>query len=180
MGETFLAKTLTSMFFAIAMYWMRVPHSVEILMMMQGLDLVMGALVAWANGEFKPRVLFRGILLKSMAYPFLAACDLTEEPLRLSFHVDSYVALALISYEFLSIVESYSKVRPLPRFVAQSAATLQQWLSTTPDLNTKEVKTTTKRLEIETPPGQPNIPVLLDTTTEEVHTEPVNPEKEKE
>lgn len=141
MIEAFAAKLLTSMSAALLMYWMGIPHQIEILMAMQGIDLLMGTLVAWANDEFKPRTLFRGILLKAVAYPFLAACDLTEGPLRLSFHVDGYVALTLVAYEFLSIVETYAKVRPLPRFVASSAKTVQEWLSA-PKENGQKIKET--------------------------------------
>jgi phage-related holin len=177
-AETFFAKLMVSLLMAVGMYWMRIPHQVELLMMMQGIDLFMGVLVAWLEGEFKAKTLGRGIMLKSLAYLLLAACDLTEEPLRLSFHVDAYVALALVSYEFLSIVESYSRVRPLPRFVAASAKQVREWIST-PDLNIKKVKNVTERFEIETPAGEPNIPVMLKTTTEELHEEPVKPDKEQ-
>ncbi len=177
-GETFFAKLLVSLFMAVGMYWMRVPHQVELLMMMQAIDLFMGVVVAWLNGDFKARTLGRGILLKAMAYPFLAACDLTEDPLRLSFHVDAYVALALVSYEFLSIVETYSKVRPLPRFVAASAKQVKEWIST-PDLNTAKVEVVTRRVEIETPAGEPNLPVFTETVEKKTHEEPVNPDKEQ-
>jgi phage-related holin len=176
---TIWTKIVLSLLAAIGMYWMRIPHQVVLLMYAQAADLIMGQLVAIANGEWAARSLGRGIVLKAAAYPLLAVCDLAEEPLHLSFHLDSYAALALIVYEFLSVVENYAKIRPLPKIVQLAAEKAQEYLST-PNFDTKKVETLTKTVTIQPTKAVPIAPAAIVTTvTRETHTEPVNQEDKK-
>jgi len=168
---TFFVKLIVSMLAAAGLYWMRIPHAVVILMMMQTLDLVTGVLVSVLKGDFKIRRLGEGVLLKAVAYPMLAACDLAEEPLHLAFHLDAYVALALVSYEFLSIVENYARVRPLPKVLQVAAQKAHEWLSAG-DFTVKTVENVVERVELV--PGT-RAPAVITTTTKETHTEPITP-----
>lgn len=173
-SQAFWAKFVVSLFAAMGMYWMRIPHQVVLLMYAQTADLFMGVLVAAVLGLFTVRQLGRGILLKASAYPLLAICDLAEEPLHLAFHLDSYVALALIAYEFLSVVENYSRIRPLPKIVQLAAEKAQEYLATSAPAT---AKMETKRIEVE-PTAQrpyPPAPIVITTVTQEAHTEPATP-----
>ncbi len=178
---TFSTKLFLSLTAAVWMYWMRIPHAVVLLIAMQGLDLFTGSIVAvilggWGN--FKVRTFGKGILLKAIAFPLLAACDLAEEPLHLGFHLDAYVALALVAYEFLSVVENYAKVRPLPKIVQVAAHKAQEWLSVD-FTETQTVETVVKTVEIQPSKAAPFPPATIVTTvTKETHIEPIKPVSE--
>ncbi len=165
--DTFWAKLVASALAAFGMYWMRIPHQVVWLMLAQASDLWMGVIVAIGIGgwaAFSVRKLGQGIMFKAAAYPLLAICDLVEEPLHLAFHLDAYVALALIAYEFLSVVESYAKIRPLPKIVQVVAEKAQEYLSTSiPETVHRE--SVVKRIEIEPSFDSPNPPATIVTTT---------------
>lgn len=175
-GETFWAKAWTSVVAAIAMYWMRVPHAVVLLMIAQLLALFTGAVVAFVRGEFQKRKLLNGMLLRIIAYPLLAICDLAEDPLHLTFHLDSYAALVLFAYEFLSIIQNYSRVRPLPKIIQIAADRVQEYLST-PNMDLKKVETITRRVEVEPTESRPIAPSpVVVTTVKETHLEAVQAE----
>jgi phage-related holin len=153
------------------MYWLRIPHEIAILLNAQALDLLAGAITAFVLGTFSVRKFGTGILLKAAAYPLLAVCDLSEVPLHLTFHLDSYVALALVAYEVLSVIENYSKIRPLPKIVQVVAEKAQEYLSTSIPSSVK-VESVVKRTEIEATDSFPNPPPPVTVTmTRETHTE---------
>lgn len=169
-------KIALSAIAALGMYWMRVPQPIIVLLLMMMLDIVTGSGTAFILGEFNIRKLGRGIMLKAMAFPLLMACDLSEEPLDLHFHLDSYVAFALIAYEFLSIVENYSRVRPLPKVIVIAARKAQELLSVLPDQPVKVVETTvTERVESPEAPGTAAslTTITKTTTTKETVSEPL-------
>jgi len=168
-NETFWAKFVASAIAAFGMYWMRIPHQVVLLLGAQGADLFMGVIVAFALGDFTVRKLGLGILLKTAAYPLLLICDLAEEPLHLGFHLDAYVALALVAYEFLSVVENYSKIRPLPKIVQITAEKAQEYLSTS-QIPAMKVESVVERVEIEATKELPHPPPPVVTTTTTVAT----------
>lgn len=176
-GETFTAKAVVSAFAAIGMYWMEIPKPVVILLIMMGLDLFLGSIAAFVNEEFRARILWIGICKKVAAFPMLAACHLVESPLRLGFDLDVYVALALVMYEFISVVESYAKLGgPVPSILLVAADKARAMLSTTPDVPMKQVKTESTLTGLVPQPG--NLPpAVLQTQVTEVHLEPVTPEK---
>ncbi len=170
-GETFMAKSLVSAGAAFFMYWMQIPEPVVILLIMMGIDLFMGSIAAAVNDAFSAKKLWIGILKKTAAFPMLAACHYTETPLRLPFDLDNYVALALIMYEFISVVESYAKLGgPVPQVLIMAADKAKALLSAPPDVPMKQVEVVST-IPIPTPG---NLPLGIQTTTEK-HLEPLAP-----
>ncbi len=170
-GETFMAKVVTSAIAAIAMYWMQIPEPVVILLIMMGIDLFMGSIAAAVNDQFSAKKLWIGILKKTAAFPMLVACHYTEAPLHLAFDLDNYVALALVMYEFISVVESYARLGgPVPSVLIMAADKAKALLSAPPDVPMKQVEVV--RTEPIPTPG--DLPLGIQTT-KETHQEPVAP-----
>lgn len=116
--KAFFLKLLAALAIAAPLYWKQIPEPILTLMSLAGLDLLMGVLVSIILGEFKARKLLVGIIIKSCYFILLAACHSVENPLGLDgYHLEKYVAYTLIAYEFISLVENYAKVRPLPRIL---------------------------------------------------------------
>lgn len=114
MSDETLTRIFASLVGAFGMLWMSIPETIVVLMIMGGLDLLVGTIVSWIKEEFSSKKFKKGVLLKLLAFPLLAACHYAEGPLKLAFDLDQYGASALIIFEFTSVVKKYSEVRPLP------------------------------------------------------------------
>lgn len=172
-----LPKVVGSVFAAIGLYWAKLPQPVAILMGMMAVDLFIGTVVAIVLEDFSPKKFRNGILLKSIAFPFLWACHLAEVPLHIGFDLDGYVAMALIAYEFFSVVDTYQKVRPLPKVVDQAIAKVKEMLSAgIPEEKPVKVETTVTGIQKD-PLHPENSPVIVQTKTTEMvaATPPVPP-----
>ena len=176
LSENFIVKALVSALVAVAMYWMYIPQPIILLLVMMGIDLFMGSVAAALEtpNAFKIREFGKGILRKASTFPMLAACHLAEDPLHLHFDLDVYVALALICYEFLSVVESYARIGgPVPRILIMAAERAKFMLATEPKVF-KQVESTTKTIEVQPTEARPEPPPPVTiTTVKETHVEAV-------
>jgi len=159
-------KMMASLVMAIVMYWLYIPRPIEILLYMMALDLVMGSVYAWVNGQFTARVFGQGVLRKFVYFPMLVACHLIEDPLALTFHLETYFADALVAYEFLSISENYAKLGgPVPKFMNVITAKAKDLFATVPP-EIQAIKTTDDVVQTKTVKGKV-------TEKTETHTESV-------
>lgn len=114
MSEWTVLKLLTSFATAFVMYFTSFPAPIMALLVMQGMDLLIGSIEAILAGQFRAKTLYFGILKRIAAWFLLVACHYAEVPLRLDIDLDNYAAYALTVYEFISVLESCVKLGILP------------------------------------------------------------------
>ncbi len=107
MPENWFSKWVYGFILAIPMYLAKVPEPVAILLGMMAVDVVLSCVDKWLKEVFKPKLMFQGIVLRSMAFPVLWACHLADRGMGLRFDVETYIAYAMTGYTFIAIMERY-------------------------------------------------------------------------
>ncbi len=177
MTDTILGKALASAWAAIAAYWLSIPPSYALLIVLMFTDMVMGGAVAFRDGKFSGRKMFWGTFAKFAAFPMALICDRIEEPLHIGFHLEIGFILFVTAFEFISVVQGYADLggpgAPMLVAVAQKLKdSLNTWAAAAVPAQMKQVENT--RIEIEPTLQQPVPPPPM-LITKETHAEPVAP-----
>lgn len=166
----------------IAGAWMRIPHTVQILIMIMGLDVLSGIIAAVSTQTLNSSVMARGLFKKLAVFPLLALLHITEKPLALPFEFESMAALAFIAYEAMSIVENCALAGvPIPKVIVSFLAKAKVSTASPDDIkrefSTTTMSTSTTSEIVKTPDSQPDIKVdKVVTIVEQQHISPVPPE----
>lgn len=112
MRDQMFFKWIAIFWMATVMYWLRIPHPERALIMLMGLDLLVGVIGGVARSEFTARKLFFGICQKFVMLGLLLGVHVFEilVPMDVDIDVDKWVAFALCFYEFSSLLETYIKM----------------------------------------------------------------------
>lgn len=165
----------------VADVWMQVPHPVQVLVMIMGLDIVSGLIAGAVTGTLNSSIMAKGLWKKLAVFPLLALLHLTEKPLALPFEFESMAAVAFIVYEAMSVVENAGLAGvPIPKVVVSFLAKAKITTATPEDIK-REFYTSAlsvgKSIEtVNTPGSQPDMKVEKTATLlEEVHVTPIIP-----
>ncbi len=184
MNDSAVAKWTTIVSVAIAGEWLKVPHPVQILILMMGLDILSGIIAAIASKTLNSSMMWRGLFKKFAVFPLLAMLHIIEKPLALPFEFESLAAMAFIVYESMSIVENSAIAGlPVPAVIVDALAKAKV-KTVSPeeirrqfsggDLTKMSVDTSTE--VIKTPDSSPDLKIEKKITTlEETHVTPIPP-----
>lgn len=108
---------------AIVGTWAKIPHTVQILIALMGIDILSGVISAAATKSLNSSIMVKGLFKKLAVFPLLALLHIVETPLALPFEFESMAALAFIAYEAMSIVENCATAGvPIPAVVVGALA----------------------------------------------------------
>lgn len=123
LSSHFFAKWYTIASVSIVGAWMRVPHTVQLLLMVMGLDILSGIFASFGSKTMSSSVMVKGLFKKLAVFPLLVLLHLTEKPLNLPFEFESLAALAFIAYESMSIIENCAVAGvPIPTKLVEALA----------------------------------------------------------
>lgn len=186
MNHYAVGKWITITSLMVADWWIRVPYSVQILILLMGLDIVSGIFAAIRTKSLNSSIMVRGLVGKLAVFPLLALLHLIEKPLSLQFEFETVAAVAFIVYESMSIVENSARAGvPIPLVIVSVLAKAKIQTATEEDIkrefsegNTTKVAVEKTHAIIETDDSSPNLKVDKTVTTiEEQHVTPVDPKK---
>lgn len=189
----FIAKWVTIFSFGIIGAWTHIPHSIQILLMLMGLDILSGLFAAGRTKSLNSSIMVKGLFQKLAVFPLLVMLHIIESPLKLSFELESVVACAFIIYEAMSITENAARAGvPIPLIVVNALVKAKISTATPEEIHRQFSTSDDSKLSVsksseivKTPPSQPDLKVDKKVTIlEETHVEPVtkstNPETTKE
>jgi toxin secretion/phage lysis holin len=102
----------------------RIPHPVQILLVLMVLDIVLGGIVAILRRDVSSHEFWKGIAKKMGTLVLLAALGASEPVLQ--FDAMDYAAVFFVVYELISITENATRLGvPVPDRVARVLATLR-------------------------------------------------------
>ncbi len=168
--------------------WLRIPHTVQILIMLMGLDILSGLIAAISTRSINSSIMLRGIFRKLGVFPLLALLHVLEGPLSLSFDFEAIAALAFIVYEGMSIIENCARAGvPIPAVIIKVLVKAKVPTASVDEIRRefderKETKVSVSESTeiIRTPDALPDLKVDTKVTTlEEKHIEPVKDSKPK-
>lgn len=187
MNQQVITKWGTIAVAAIAGTWMRIPHTIQILLWLMLWDIISGVFAAIVNHALNSSVMVAGLVKKLAAFPFLAMLHLVEKPLNLPFEFEMVAALGLIVYEAMSIIENSARAGlPIPQVIVSAFAKVKIQTATADEIQrefstsdqTKVSVNQTSEI-VKTPDSQPDLKVDKKITVlEEQHVTPVIPPKE--
>jgi toxin secretion/phage lysis holin len=123
MNQYTLGKWATVAGIAVAAQWVKVPYTVQLLLMLMGLDVISGVIAAISTRTLASSMMVRGLFKKLAVFPLLALLHLVEKPLNLSFEFEGLAAVAFILYEAMSIIENCAKAGvPIPSVIVSVLA----------------------------------------------------------
>ncbi len=170
---------------SVAAAWMRIPHMVQVLLMIMGLDLISGILAAIATKSVNSSLMLKGLFKKLSVLPLLALLHIIEAPLNLPFEFESVAVVAFILYEAMSIVENAARAGvPIPAVIVSTLAKAKIKTATEEDIRkefeSSEVKVIVNKSSeiLKTSEGLPDLKVDTTVTSKvEKHVEPVETPK---
>lgn len=168
---------------SLAGLWMKIPYTVQVLLMLMGLDILSGLCAAFVQKQLNSSVMLRGLFTKAAVFPLLALLHIIEQPLNLPFNLAGMGAIAFIVYESMSIIENCANAGvPIPAVIVTALAKAKIPTATAADIHrefavgdTTSVAVNKSTEIIKTPPTQPDLKVDKTTTVvEEKHVEPIH------
>jgi len=167
MTESFIPKALASLISALMMYWMYVPPSYAVILVLILADTIFGGLVAFRDHKFSGRRLFWGSVAKFAAFPMALICGRIEEPLHIGFHLETAFLLTVMAFEFISVVQRYTDLGGVgSSLLLEVSHRLRTSLKVASLATTfRKVETTTERVEVEATQDHPSPPAPITTTT---------------
>lgn len=159
--------------------WARIPNTVQILIMLMGLDIVSGICAAIATRTVNSSIMLRGMFKKLAVFPLLALLHIIEKPLNLGFEFEAVAALAFIVYESMSVIENCANAGvPIPSVIVSALAKAKVKTATAEEIREEFEQTSvtvkTSSEIVKTPDSQPDLRVEKKTTVlEEKHVEPL-------
>jgi toxin secretion/phage lysis holin len=90
----------------IAAWWVSTPATMQVLIMLMGIDYASGVLGALAQGQFCARAGWRGLVKKVLTLLLLGTVWLVTRPMNLGFDVAAAGAMAFAFNELCSIVQN--------------------------------------------------------------------------
>jgi len=178
-NENFLVKAISSAISALVMYWMYIPPSYAVIIVLIVTDTIFGGAAAFRDHKFSTRRLMWGAFAKFAAFPMALICDMVEQPLQIGFHIERYFLLMVMAFVFISVVQGYADLNgPGAEMLTAIAQRLRSSLtSAAMPTMVRQVETTTKRIEVEPTEARPVVPPPVTiTTTKETHAESVKVE----
>lgn len=177
MGDTILGKAIASAWAALVAYWMSIPPSYALLIVLMGTDLVFGGLSAFRDSKFSGKRMFWGTIVKFATFPMALICDRIEQPLHVGFHLETGFILYVTAFEFISVVKGYAELgcpgAPMLIAVTQRVKdSLNAMAAAAVPTPMKKVENT--RIEVEPTLLQP-VPPAPVNITKETHSEPIAP-----
>jgi toxin secretion/phage lysis holin len=182
MNSSSAAKWIMIASIAVTGVWIRIPHTIQILLMLMGLDVVSGIIAAVVVKSVNSSVMVRGLFKKLAVFPLLGLLHIVEQPLSLPFEFESIAALAFIVYEAMSIIENCATAGlPIPAVIVSALARAKVRAATPEEIQrefgeSNETKlSVSKETEIiKTPDSSPDMKVeKVVTVMEEKHVAPV-------
>lgn len=187
-----IGKWLTIASGSIAGAWLRVPHTIQILLYMMALDFISGVLAAAATSTLSSKKMFRGVMKNLAILPTLAMLHLIERPLaeppfNMHIELETLAAYAFLIYTALSIVENSARGGlPVPSFIVSTLAKAKIKSATAEEIHQAFANgdsTTLSAYEgskiIKTPEGMPDLKLEKKVTViEEQHLSPIPPNDE--
>ena len=163
--------------------WIRTPHSIQILLMVMGLDVISGVFASVVHKSASSTSFVRGVFTKLAVFPLLALLHLCEEPLNLPFEFESIAAVAFIMYEAMSIVENCARAGvPIPAVIVTTLAKAKIKTISPDDIrkefagDSRTVSVQDKSEIVKTPDDVPDMMVTTkETLLVEKHVEPIPP-----
>jgi phage-related holin len=177
MGDTILGKATASLWAASAAYWMSIPPSYALLIVLMLADTTFGGIVAFRDGKFNGRKLFWGLIAKFATFPMALLCDRIEQPLHIGFHLETGFILFVTSFEFISVVQGYAALgcpgAPILIAVSQRVQDSLNAMAAAASAAAQPMKKVENtRIEVEPTLSQP-VPPAPVNITKETHSEPV-------
>lgn len=167
---------------SLAGLWMKIPYTVQVLLMLMGLDILSGICAAFVQKQLNSSVMLKGLFTKAAVFPLLALLHIIESPLNLPFNLAGMGALAFIVYESMSIIENCANAGvPIPTVIVTALAKAKIPTASAEDIkkefaigDTTSVAVNKSSEIIKTPDSSPDLKVDKTTTVvEEKHVEPV-------
>ncbi|MDP9112450.1 MAG: phage holin family protein [Acidobacteriota bacterium] len=189
MAQQFIWKWSTIAAFATMGAWMRLPHAIQILLMLMGLDILTGLIAAGRSKTLNSSIMVKGLFQKLAVFPLLAMLHIVESPLKLAFEFETLAACAFILYEAMSITENAARAGvPIPTVIVNALVKAKIQTSSADDIKRQfgpsgpvdETKLTVSNSTaiVKTPDSQPDLKVdKTATLLEETHIEPIVPPK---
>jgi len=166
--------------------WMRLPHPIQILLMLMGLDILSGLFAGARTRTLNSSIMVRGLFQKLAVFPVLAMLHIVETPLKFSFEFEAVAACAFIVYESMSIIENAARAGlPIPTLIVNALVKAKVQTASPEEIQRQfasgdeSTVSISKSSEIiKTPASLPDLKVEKKVTTlEETHVEPVAPPK---
>lgn len=183
-----VGKWMTILTTALAGEWVKVPYTVQILIMLMGLDILSGVIAAIGTKSLNSSIMAKGLFKKFAVFPLLALLHIIEKPLALPFEFESLAALAYIVYEAMSIVENCANAGvPIPAVIVSTLAKAKIRTATPQEVRrefaeeNQSTMSISKSTEIiKTADSSPDLKVNKTVTVvEEKHITPMPPTQDK-
>ncbi len=169
--------------------WTHIPHTVQILLILMGLDVLSGLIAAGRTRSLNSSVMVRGLFQKLAVFPLLVMLHVVEAPLKLSFELESVIACAFILYEAMSITENAARAGvPIPKVVVDALVKAKIKTASADEIRKQfsigdETKVSLGESSeiVKTPDSQPDLKVNKKITVlEETHVEQIPPDLPKD
>lgn len=188
MSDSFVVKWSMIFLAAIAGAWLKIPHAVQILILMMGLDILSGIIAAIATRTLNSSMMVRGLFKKLAVFPLLAMLHIVEKPLTLPFEFETLAAIAFIVYEAMSITENAALAGlPVPAVIVAALAKAKIQTATPDEIHRQfsgaeqtKMSVDTSTQVVRTPDSSPDLKIEKKVTTlEETHVSPIPPDLAK-
>ncbi len=165
--------------------WAHIPHTVQILLILMGLDVLSGLIAAGRTRSLNSSIMVRGLFQKLAVFPLLVMVHVVEAPLKLSFELESVVACAFILYEAMSITENAARAGvPIPKIVVDALVKAKIKTTSADEIHKQfstgdETKVSVGESSeiVKTPDSHPDLKVKKKITVlEETHVEEIPPD----
>lgn len=182
MNQQFFGKWITVAAVSAVGAWQHAPYTIQVLLMMMGLDILSGIFAAASQKKLNSSIMLKGLIKKCAVFPILGALHIVEKPLNISFQLEAVAALAFIVYEVMSIIENAALAGvPIPQVVVDALAKAKVPAATPEEIEEafkvkreQHISEESTTGVIKTPPGLPDQKVDTKTTViEEKVTAPI-------
>lgn len=166
--------------------WFRIPHAIQILVMLMGLDVLTGLIAAARTHSLNSSVMVKGLFQKIAVFPLLAMLHIVESPLKLTFEFETLAACAFILYEAMSITENAARAGvPIPTVIVNALVKAKIQTSNADDIQrqfsgSNETKLSVSKSSeiVKTSDSLPDLKVDETVTVlKERHVEPIAPKE---